>query len=237
MRYDKRGVARSVAARLATNSFDVQADDAAKWVTWLGQSSRFRAVGIVGHSEGAFVGTMAAQRGGVRALVSLAGAGRRFDEVMIEQMEMAVRSKQLSRSAATAMQLALAELRAGRAVKTRPPNIPDELWTGLFQPRAQEYLISLFRYDPLAEIANLPSKGVPVQVVQGTTDLMHGGDDEVRLAAAVGAKPVIIEGMNHELKSAPLDPAANDKASVDPRLPIAPGLLNQLIPFLTGALK
>lgn len=78
LRYDKRGVGASASARPKINSFDIQAEDAARWVAWLGQSPHFRAVGIVGHSEGAFVGTIAAQRGGVRALVSLAGAGRRF---------------------------------------------------------------------------------------------------------------------------------------------------------------
>ncbi len=131
----------------------------------------------------------------------------------------------------------LAELRAGHEVKTRPPNIPDELWNGLFQPRAQEYLISIIRYDPVDEIAKLPPKGVQVLVAQGTTDLTGGADHPTRLAAAAGVKPVMITGMNHELKSAPLDPAANDKASEDPRLPLAPGLLDQVVQFLKNALK
>lgn len=121
LRYDKRGVAKSASARAVTNSVDIQADDAARWVAWLGQSPRFRAVGIAGHSEGSFVGTLAAQRGGVRALVSLASAGRRFDEVITEQMEMAVQSKQLSQAAFASMQAAFAELRAGRPVMTRHP--------------------------------------------------------------------------------------------------------------------
>ncbi len=103
---------------------------------------------------------LAAQRGGVRAFVSLAGAGRPFDEVLTEQMGRAVRSGQLPQKALTAMQGALAELPAGRPVQTRPPNIPRKLWNGLFQPRAQEYLLSLFRYDPVAELAKLPPKGV-----------------------------------------------------------------------------
>gem|GEM_PF-3981582 len=66
---------------------------------------------------------------------------------------------------------------------------------------------------------------------------MGGTDHATRLAAAVGGTPVIIGGMNHELKSAPLDRAANDRASEDPRLPLAPGLLDQLVTFLTSALK
>lgn len=237
LRYDKRGVARSAAARATVNSFDIQVDDAASWIAWLGKSSRFQAVGIVGHSEGASIGSIAAQRGGVRALVLRAGAGRRFDEVIIEQMGRAVKFGQLSQSTLTSMSATLAELRAGRTVKSRPPNIPDQLWTGLFQPRAQEYLISLFRYDPVAELAKLKPTDVRILVVQGTTDLMGGADDPARLAAAVGSKPVMIEGMSHELKTAPLDRRANDKASEDPLVPLAPELLKQMIPFLTSALQ
>lgn len=237
LRYDKRSVGMSAPARAKINSFDIQADDAASWVAWLGNDSRYRAVAIVGHSEGAFVGTIAAQRGGVRALVSLAGGGHRFDEVLAGQMERAVHAGQLSQKAFESMRGVLAELREGRPVTTRQPNIPDQLWIGLFQPRAQEYLISLFRYDPVAELAKLPSKGVQVMVVRGTTDLMGGADEAILLAKAIGAKPVLIDGMNHELKSAPLERVANDKASEDPRVPLAPELLKQVVPFLTSALK
>lgn len=237
LRYDKRGVARSAAARATVNSFDIQVDDAASWIAWLGKSPRFQGVGIVGHSEGASIASITAQRGGARALVLLAGAGRRFDEVLIEQMGRAVKSGQLSQAALSAMSGIFAELRAGRAVKSRPSNIPDELWSGLFQPRAQEYLISLFRYDPVAELAKLRTNDVRVLIVQGTTDLMAGADYAARLAATIGGTPVLIEGMNHELKTAPLDRRANDKASEDPRVPLAPELLKQMIPFLTSALK
>ena len=238
LRYDKRGVGASVSARAKTNTFDIQAEDAAGWIHWLGQSPRFRSVAIVGHSEGSLVGTVAAAGGGVRALVSLAGPADRFDQVLIGQMERAAQSGQFPPAALPALRSALAELRQGRTVDTRPSEIPRALWTALFQPRAQEYLISIFRFDPSAEIAKLPPKGIRVMVVQGTTDLQKAGVDEAeRLAAAVGAKPVLIEGMNHELRAAPLDRAANDRASENPSLPLAPALLDQLIRFLTDALK
>lgn len=237
VRYDKRSVGRSAQARLATNSFETQAEDAAAWVAWMGRDQRFGALGIVGHSEGAFVATIAAQRGGVKAVASLAGAGRPFEDVFAEQIERAVGAGQMSKAAMDSLKGALAELRAGRTVTKRPPKIPDILWKGLFHPRAQEYLISLFRYDPVTEIAKLPAKGVHVLIVQGTTDLMGGRGDPDRLAAAAGAKAVIIEGMNHELKMAPLDLAANDKASEDPRVPLAPELLKHLTTFLTKTLS
>jgi alpha-beta hydrolase superfamily lysophospholipase len=237
LRYDKRGVAKSAPARLERNAFDTQFEDAALWVAWLGHDGRFRSVGIIGHSEGALVGTLAAQRGGVKAFVSLARAGRHFDQVLVGQFERAAQAGQLSKQAVAALKQAVAELRAVRSVNSRPKNVPDELWKGLFQPRAQEYLITLFRYDPVAELRKLPPKDVQVMVVRGTTDLMGGDDDAMLLATAAGVKPVIIPGMNHELKTAPMDRAANDRASSDPRVPLAPELMPQLTTFLLAALK
>src|SRR5215831_15825323 len=200
LRYDKRGVGASAAARAKVNTFEIQAEDAARWVAWLRQSPRFSSVGVVGHSEGALIAAIAAQGGGVRALIYLAGPGRRFDEILTVQMERAVQSGQLSQAAFAALRIALAELRAGRTIEKRPAEVPQSLWTGLFQPRAQDYLISLFRYDPVAELVKVPPKGVQVMVVQGTTDLTGRTDEPALLAAAIGVKPVLIEGMNHELK-------------------------------------
>ncbi|MGH9930583.1 MAG: alpha/beta hydrolase, partial [Pyrinomonadaceae bacterium] len=57
LRYDKRSVGRSAAARLATNTFETQVDDAAAWIAWLAKDPRFRGIGIIGHSEGALIGT------------------------------------------------------------------------------------------------------------------------------------------------------------------------------------
>lgn len=236
LRYDKRGVAKSSEARLATNKFEQQVDDAAAWVAWTAADKRFRAVGIVGHSEGALIGTIAAQRGGI-ALVSLAGAGRPFGDIMTEQMEMAMKGGYISKDAFASLKAAFAELGAGRTITKRPPNIPDELWNGLFPPRAQEYLISSFKYDPVVEMAKLPAKGVKILIVQGTNDLTGGDGDPALLAKAAGVTPVIIEGMAHELKLAPKDRAKNDKMSYDPRVTLAPELFKVLIPFLNSSLK
>ena len=237
LRYDKRSVAKSEAARLATNLFETQVDDAARWILWLKKDPRFNSIGVAGHSEGALIGTIAAQRGEVSAIVLLAGAGKRVDEVLVEQMEAAVQAGLLSKNMLPGFKSAVAEIRAGRTVKSRPKDLPDELWTGLFHPRAQEYLISLSKYEPLAEVSKLPKLGVRVLVVQGTTDLTGKLDHATLLATAVGEKPVLIENMNHELKSAPMDRKENDKASEDPKRPLAPGLIEKVIEFLTSSLR
>jgi hypothetical protein len=98
-------------------------------------------------------------------------------------------------------------------------------------------LISLFRFDPVAELGKLGEKGVRILVVRGTTDLMGPPDEPFLLAKAIGAQPVLISGMNHELKSAPADRKGNDAASIDPARPLAPGLTEALVPFLKSSLR
>ena len=69
----------------------------------------------------------------------------------------------------------------------------------VFQPSLQPYWISEFRYDPAQEIASLK---MPLLILQGTTDIQASVRDAELLAKAnPEAKLVVIEGMNHVLKS------------------------------------
>lgn len=236
LRYDKRGVGRSKAARVSPPRFEILTDDAAGWVSLLGRDARFNTVGVIGHSEGALIGTLASARG-VRALVALAGAGRNLEEVLELQLGDAVRERQLSQSGFDATRAALKELRAGRTIPKQPPGVPDWAWSGLLIPEIQPYLISLFRFDPVVELSRLAEKGVRILVVQGTTDLMGPPDEPFLLAKGIGAQPMLIAGMNHSLKSAPPDRKGNDAASIDPGRPLAPGLIESLTTFLKSALR
>jgi len=83
----------------------------------------------------------------------------------------------------------------------------------------QPYLISWFKYTPSIEIAKLT---VPVLIVQGGTDIQVGVDEAKALKAAKpDAQLVVVDGMNHVLKHAPADRAANVAAYLDPTLPLA----------------
>ena len=81
LRIDKRGIAGSAAA--ATGEADLRIDnyakDAADWVRQLRRDTRFDRVVILGHSEGALIGALAASQvpvdGSSRSL-GLAGAAR-----------------------------------------------------------------------------------------------------------------------------------------------------------------
>lgn len=222
LRFDKRGVAASTNALTKEENlrFDTYVDDAVAWVAFLKQHKRVSRVVILGHSEGALVGSIAAQRPGVDAFISLAGAGFRAGETLRRQL-----GPQLPAELKARAFVVIAELEAGRTVT----NAPVEL-AALFRPSVQPYLISWFKYDPAAEVAKLR---MPALIVQGTTDIQVKVDDAKALAAAApGAKLVLIDGMNHILRAAPLDRAANAATYSQPTLPLKPELMPALAGFV-----
>jgi hypothetical protein len=222
LRTDKRGVSASMNAAIREDDlrFDTYIDDAAAWITFLKQHKRVSRVVIVGHSEGALIGSIAAQRGDVAGLVSLAGAGFKAGDVLRRQL-----GGQLTGDLKARAFAAIAELEAGRTVANAPPEL-----AALFRPSVQPYLISWFKYDPAAEIAKVKA---PTLIVQGSTDIQVGVDDAKRLAAAKSdAKLLVIDGMNHILRAAPIDRAANIATYTNPALPLKPELMPALVAFI-----
>lgn len=168
------------------------------------------------------VGTLAAQeKTDVAALVALAGAGLPVGAIIRRQLEAAGSPAHL-RDAANRL---LTELEGGRAVADAPAELAS-----LFRPSGQPYLMSWLRLDPAAELAKLHA---PILIVQGTTDLQVTRSDAERLAAArPDAELAFIEGMNHVLKTAPMDREANFATYTDPDQSIAPELIERIAAFL-----
>jgi uncharacterized protein len=88
LRYDKRGIGKSSSAMTREQDlrFETFVNDAVGWLEKLGQDSRFSKRFVIGHSEGSLVGILAAQKVSVSGFVSIAGAGRAIDEILIEQL-------------------------------------------------------------------------------------------------------------------------------------------------------
>ena len=221
LRYDKRGIAKSQAAGLKEEvlRFDNYVNDAKDWVTFLKKEYKFTNVVIIGHSEGSLIGMIAAQEKNVNKYVSLAGAGQPADRIMREQM------KSQPPAISIATNLILDELAAGRTVENTPGSL-----NALFRKSVQPYIISWIKYDPQKEIAKLK---IPVLIIQGTTDIQVSTDDANRLAKALpAAKLVIITGMNHILKEAPLDRQMNILTYTQPDLPLKKELMETIVPFI-----
>lgn len=225
LRYDKRGIGESKAAMTAEKDlrFDTYVDDAVAWTNQLNKDPRFTGVVIAGHSEGALIGTIAAQRAPVIGFVSIAGVSEAADEVLRRQL-----AGKLPPDLVDFNEKALTALKSGKPVENVPPAIAV-----LYRPSVQPYLISWFRYDPAAEIRKLK---IPVLVVQGTTDIQVRVDDARALAAAKpGSKLEIIDGMNHVMKMVPADRTKQIASYSDPALPVSQRLVDAIASFVDQA--
>ena len=166
--------------------------DAVKWVEQLASTARISRVVIVGHSEGALIGTLAAQKSNAVALVAIAGAGVRASELIRVQLQ----KSELPRRLLKTVDQTIESLLAGR-----PVNKVDPRLMSLFRPSVQPYLMSWFHYDPVEELAALTK---PVLIVQGTNDLQIDVTHALKLKRAASHVTLAwIADMNHVLKEAP----------------------------------
>jgi pimeloyl-ACP methyl ester carboxylesterase len=227
VRYDKRGIGASKAAALDESQlrFDTYVDDAAAWIAQLKADPRFTKVAVIGHSEGALIGMLAAERAGAAAYVSLAGVAEGPGAILRKQL-----AGQLPPPLAADNERILASLEQGKPAADVPPAL-----AALYRPSVQPYMISWMRYVPAARIAALR---MPVLIVQGTTDIQVGVDQAQALKAAKPeAALVLIPGMNHVLKEVPADPQRQMASYGDPALPLHPQLMPAIVGFLKTSLK
>lgn len=223
LRYDKRGIGESAAAATAEADlrFDAYVTDARAWAAEAASRTGLPCAWLVGHSEGALIALAAVRTPDdkICGLVLLSGAGRSAGVVIREQLANA--PEPLKTQAFNI----LTELEQGRAVT----DVPAPLLS-LFRPSVQPYLMSWLPLDPAALMAAYSG---PVMIGQGTTDLQITLTDAQALKAArPDAVLVPFEGVNHVLKVAPEDRAANLATYSNPALPLAPGVAEAVSGFI-----
>jgi hypothetical protein len=226
LRVDKRAIAKSAPAATseADLRFDTYVDDAVAWAKFLEAQPGVGCTFILGHSEGALIGALAAGKTPVCGLISISGAGRPAGDLLLEQLHSAPPAL-LAQS-----QQIVAQLKMGKTVAEIPPPL-----MALFRPSVQPYLISWLPIDPAKAIAAVKA---PLLIMQGTTDVQVNMEDARLLAAArPDAGFVLLEGANHVLKIAPADRVANIATYADPTLPLAPGVIPALMTFIDKIAK
>jgi uncharacterized protein len=219
IRYDKRGIAQSVAAVESESSlvFYDYVQDAIDWVALAKQDKRFTQVVVIGHSEGSMIGILAA--GKADKFVSVAGAGRGIGVVLKEQLS--AQPKAMQDEAFPIID----RLSKGEKVEPISPAMMP-----LFRPSIQPYMISWLKYDPTVELKKLR---IPVLIIQGTTDIQVSVQDAKLLSAAKPeAKLLLIEGMNHILRMAPAEREANLATYNKAELPLAEGFVKSIVAFI-----
>ena len=224
VRYDKRGVAASLAATPDERNLtlDAYVSDAVAWGHKLKADSRLGPLIVLGHSEGALIATLAAPQLDAAAVISVSGTARPVDQVLRQQLSYRLPPALMLRSNEL-----LDSLKAGRVDEDVPPQLQV-----IFRPSVQPYLITLFREDPSAAFARLK---MPALIIQGSNDIQVGVNDARMLKAAKpDAELALIEGMNHVMRIVPNDVKRQLASYKDPQLPLAAELGTRILGFIDG---
>jgi pimeloyl-ACP methyl ester carboxylesterase len=222
VRYDKRDVAASSNSGPAPIDvrFEMYVDDAAAWLAKMRADGRFGAIALAGHSEGSLIGMIAVQRERVESYVSISGPGFPADQIMRRQLAPQLADKPALAAANTRI---LDALLRGETAGDVPPQLMS-----IYNPAAQAYIMSWFRYDPRVEIAKVRA---PVTIVQGANDVQVSVDNARALAAAKpGAKLVIVPHMTHVLSDDDATTVALQATGIyrDPNRAIDPTLVQSV---------
>jgi pimeloyl-ACP methyl ester carboxylesterase len=207
--YDKRIFAQIASGKLdeASLSFDNFIDDAKAVLLFFKNQKKYHSITIAGHSEGALIGMVAAD-GNADGYISIAGAGRPIDEVLLEQI-----GKQAP-FLKEEVQKNLETLKSGTTFELK-----NQMLASLFRASVQPYMISWIKYNPQSEIKKLH---VPTLLINGDKDIQVSVNDAQLLQQAKPeAQLKIISNMNHIFKEIKGDEAENKASYTNPDLPIS----------------
>jgi pimeloyl-ACP methyl ester carboxylesterase len=218
--YDKRIFAQMASGKLdeASLSFDNFIDDAKAVIHYFKNQKKYHSITIAGHSEGALIGMVAAN-GNADAYISIAGAGRPIDEVLLEQI-----GKQAP-FLKEEVQKNLETLKSGTTFELK-----NQMLASLFRASVQPYMISWIKYNPQTEIKKLQ---IPTLLINGDKDIQVSVQDAQLLQQAKpDAQLKIIPNMNHIFKQIKGDDAENKASYTNPDLPIATDLSELITTFI-----
>jgi len=162
---------------------------------------------------------MLAAKGKADAFISLAGAGRSIDKIIVDQL--AKQSEGLADNAKTTFQ----QIREkGKTSEYNP------LLQSIFRPSVQPFLKSWMKYEPTEVIAELD---MPILIINGSFDIQVDTTEAQLLKDAnPNAKLVILDKMNHVFRKIDGDSLENTKAYNEPNRALHPELITTLVDFI-----
>jgi dipeptidyl aminopeptidase/acylaminoacyl peptidase len=200
VRYDKRGFGQS-GGRAESATLTDTAEDARVIVRWLAQRKVIdpKRIAIVGHSEGAWVGLLAARDRRVAAVVAIAAAGSTGAELVLEQQRHALEQlktppEEQQQKIALQQKIQSAVL-SGTGWEGVPPALRRQADTPYFQ--------SLLAFDPAKVVDDVRQ---PILFVHGDLDRQVPVDHAERITALArttgkskSVELVTVRGVNHLL--------------------------------------
>lgn len=217
-RYDKRSIGESKSDKINETNlrFTDYVSDVKAIIEHFRKDKRFTKIILVGHSEGSTIGALASTA--ADAYVSVAGPGRKADDILKEQL------KAYPTIYDDAVKI-MDSLNQDYTVQKVPPALMS-----VFRPSVQSYVKSWFKINPIDAVHALT---IPILVLQGTSDLQVGVKDAELLAAAnKNARLTMIPKMNHIFVEINGDEQANKDSYTNASLPIAPLLSNAIVQFI-----
>jgi len=224
-RYDKRifKMAKSQTLDESKLRFDDFVKDAADVVNYFklyhNEDYGFENYIFIGHSQGALIAELASLKTAVNGLILLCGTSQSIDKILVSQIDK--QAPFLTED----LKNALDSISTAGYVNEYNP-----LLKTLLRKSVQPFMASWMKYDPI-EIAK--KIDIPVLVVGGTTDIQVPAEEaEVFSKGFKNGNYVIIENMNHILKTIDDIGLENQKTYMNPNLPLSDGLKLELAKFL-----
>jgi pimeloyl-ACP methyl ester carboxylesterase len=210
VRFDKRGYGQS-GGRAESATLSDYAEDVRAVVKWVADRKDVdgKRIALVGHSEGAWVGMLAAGREDkIAALVMLAGPATTGGELVLEQQQTALKATELSpeeRESRVALQKQIhGAVVTGKGWETIPAAMRRQADTPWFQ--------SVLLFDPAQTMKRVKQ---PLLLVHGALDQQVPVSHAERLAdlarkesKSKAVELVIVRGVNHLLTPAETGAAA-----------------------------
>lgn len=193
-------------AKIDSITFNTFIDEAKTVIQYFKNEKKYSKIIIAGHSQGSLVGMISSENI-ADAFISLAGAGRSIDEILIEQI-----GKQAPFLIADTEKV-LNQLKKGNTVEEFNPMLAS-----LFNKSVQPFLISWIKYNPQVEIQKL---NIPILIINGSKDIqVQSLDAELLHKATNNSQLKVIENMNHIFKEINGDLTENIGSYNNPDLPI-----------------
>ena len=219
--FDKRGVAKSTEAgkKEADLRFETYVEDVVQWTEFIKKDKRVTGIFIAGHSEGSLIGMLTVQKIKIEGYISIAGPARGIAEIVTQQY-----AQQLPKAAPVIDSL-FRRLQNNQPLDSVPPYL-----MAIFRPSVQPYIKSWMKYIPCDEIKKLT---VPTLIIQGSTDVQVDPNEATLLKhCKENATLLLLDSMNHILKSAPAARAQNIATYANPTLPLYQGLTTAIALFI-----